>query len=110
MSLFDEDVESSRLRAEALCGADVSVHQRSGRAGVHQIRALMDAWFARYPAAHRNELRQRIRYDDDHQCLAAFFELLLYELFLRLGCRPVIHPPPPDNGKAPRFSMVAIRR
>ena len=56
------------------------------------IRRTCESWFQRYPVEHQAELRERFRSRDDDQHSGAFFELLLHELFLRLGCSVDVNP------------------
>lgn len=60
----------------------------------------MESWFACYPPSQRERLRSRIRSEDDGQHDAAFFELLLHELLVRLGCRVEVDP---ERGSRPDF-------
>lgn len=92
MSLFDEmdrDDLGLRLYAEP----EFTYLNRSGRPGAQRIREALDAWSARYPGEHKEELRARFRSRDNTQYRSAFFELFLHELLVRLDCRVVVHPP-----------------
>jgi hypothetical protein len=63
------------------------------------IRTLLQDWFERYPIAHQASLRGLFR-EDFH---AAFFELLLHELLLRLGHKVAVHPTLPGVTTQPDF-------
>jgi hypothetical protein len=51
---------------------------------------LIEAWFTRYPEAHKKTLLSRLRSPDDQHFLAAFYELYVHELLLRLRYQPAI--------------------
>lgn len=77
---------------------------RSARQDVRRVRAVLEDWFSRYPAGEQADLRGRLRSPDDSHHRAAFFELFLHELLLRLGCRVQIHPSPSEaTTKCPDF-------
>lgn len=63
-------------------------YNRSARPPVGRIRSLLQRWFDRYPGPHQAELRTRFRTDFD----AAFYELFMHELVLRLGYTTEVHP------------------
>ena len=65
---------------------------RSARLEANLIRALLEAWFSRYPQAEAADLRARFRSSNDLQHHSAFFELFVHELLLKLGLHPQIHP------------------
>ena len=65
---------------------------RSARLEANLIRALLEAWFSRYPPAEAADLRARFRSSNDLQHHSAFFELFVHELLLKLGLHPQIHP------------------
>lgn len=82
-----------------------------------RARDLIEHWFADYPPKHQDELRTRLRLENDaqHQHLSAFFELFLHALFRRLGFHLTIHPSLPggqpdflvDAGDGVRFYVEA---
>jgi hypothetical protein len=76
---------------------------RSARPAFRAIRTILEDWFSRYPEAHQKDLYGRFRSSDETQHRSAFFELFLYELLLRLGCRPEIHPTVAGTTKSPDF-------
>jgi len=81
---------------------------RSGRPVVAAVRELLEEWFARYPAAHRGELRARLRSRASHQFDSAFFELYVHELLTRCRCSVVVHPDAPDGrGRRPDFLVTS---
>lgn len=49
------------------------------------IRERLNAWFENYPADARSHLKGRFQ-RDDHSHNGAFFELILHEMLIRLGC------------------------
>lgn len=52
----------------------------------------MEEWFLTYPELEKEELRSRIRSNDDRQFQSAYFELFLFALLTRLGCTFEVHP------------------
>jgi hypothetical protein len=76
---------------------------RSARQSASNIRATITDWFSHYPSAEQEELLARFRTSDDPQHFAAFYELFLHELLLRLGCRVTIHPELEGSPKSPDF-------
>jgi hypothetical protein len=80
---------------------------RSGRLAFHAIRAALENWFCHYPEPHRKDLRERFRSPNDTNHRAAFFELFLHELLLRLGHRIEIHPRVHGTAKQPDFLVTA---
>lgn len=103
---FFDDVErpaddDGKLHAEA----HFAYLNRSGRAEMAGARALVEDWFARYPAEHQRGLRSRLR-SDDIAFESAFFELYLHELLLTLGYAMVVEPRAGTKGKSPDFLVT----
>ncbi|ATW25432.1 hypothetical protein [Candidatus Formimonas warabiya] len=73
---------------------------RSANSESERQRDLLEQWFSGYPVEERLELSKRIKLND----LAAFFELFLHVLLIRLGCRVIVHPEV-DNKKRPDFKV-----
>ena len=64
----------------------------------------MEEWFAAYPDPEKAELRKRLRVDINAHHQAAFFELFLHELLMRLGYSVSLHPSVPGGvSKSPDF-------
>lgn len=84
---------------------------RSARLRAEEARMLCERWFAQYAkSASPDELNRfvgdfRSKYDKQHY--AAWFELLIYQILVRLGCSVKIHPDLPDSGKHPDFVALA---
>jgi hypothetical protein len=77
---------------------------RCARRSVEAVRIELERWFERYPESEQHELRIRFRSTDDHTFRAAFLELFLHELLLRLGHSVEIHPKVAvDTRKKPDF-------
>lgn len=72
-------------------------------------REFLEDWFSRYPEAHKEELRVRFRSSGDAEHYAAFFELLLYQLFRRLGADIEIHPAMPNTASRPDFLIRSTK-
>ena len=106
LTVFD-DVErpaddDGKLHAEA----DFAYLNRSGRVEMSNARALVEGWFARYPAEHQRGLRSRLR-SDDIAFESAFFELYLNELLLTLGYALVVELRAGTKGKSPDFLVTS---
>jgi hypothetical protein len=71
-----------------------------------RIRRLLDAWLAEFPADHRPDLGARLADSDDRQFFAAFWELYLHQVYLRLGYQPEVHPEVPGTANRPDFLMT----
>jgi hypothetical protein len=76
---------------------------RTSRKKFSRIRDLLQEWFDRYPASEQQELKGRFRSPDDFHHQAAFFELFLHELLLRLNCKVILHPSLEKTKKVPDF-------
>jgi hypothetical protein len=61
---------------------------RSARPAAGRVRHLIEEWSNDYPDAERVHIRARLR-SDFH---STFFEMFIYTLLRRLGCRVDIHP------------------
>lgn len=70
-----------------------------------EVRALLERWFARFPAEHADALRDSFRSPLAGKHYAAWWELYLHELFTRLGYRIEIHPELPDSARRPDFGL-----
>ena len=70
----------------------------------YNARVKLESWFADYPDGAKNDLRARFR-RPDHNHESAFFELLLHQVFLRLGLAPEVHPKPRTGRGRPDFSI-----
>ncbi len=90
-SLFDGYIRTDR-RPRLHAEPKFTYLNRSPTPAASAIRRLLESWFARYPARGRIDLRKRFRSRKDWNHSSAFFELLLRELFLALGCCVRVHP------------------
>jgi hypothetical protein len=103
MLLFD-DIERSDNSPAAYAEPEFSFLNRSARPAFGRIRHVLDDWFSRYSPEGRSDLCERFRSDIDAQHRGAFFELLLHELLLRLGCEVQLHPELGESsGQGPDF-------
>jgi hypothetical protein len=68
-----------------------------------RIRAKLDEWFSTYPASGKDELADRFRGIDRIAHSSAFFELLLHQFLLQLGCTIELHPELGHTTKRPDF-------
>lgn len=102
MNLFD-DIKRQDTGPSSHLEDSFSYYNRSARIGVARIRALLQAWFDRYPADEQGELAARFRTD----FYPAFFELFLHEMLLRLGISVTPHPlVSQDTSTRPDFQLV----
>jgi hypothetical protein len=95
---FERTYQAPALHTEG----HFSFFNRSARPAVSRIRSTIEAWFAQYPTNSQSELRARLRDDFD----SAFFELLLHELFRRLGASLVLHPQVGTKHRRPDFGVT----
>jgi hypothetical protein len=102
MKLFDNVVRSDYGRA-AYSEPSFSYLNRTARKEFNKIRLVLEDWFSRYPITGQTDLWGRFRSDLDHQHQAAFFELFLYELLIRLGSQISLHPSIEGTTKTPDF-------
>ncbi len=83
--------------------------QRLARAATpadRRVRSLLETWFLRLPEAAQTDVRSRLWERDRRLALAAFWELYLHELLLRLGYEPTPHPILRAAGARPDFLAV----
>jgi hypothetical protein len=67
------------------------------------MRKMLSQWFLGYPAIAKLDLRNRFRSQDDLQHKAAYFELFLYQLLIRMGFTASVHPELLNTKKHPDF-------
>lgn len=70
-----------------------------------QVRDLLESFFRRYPAEHSESLRRDFRARLPGRHYAAWWELYLHELFLRLGYEITIHPAIDGTERKPDFGL-----
>lgn len=90
--------------------ASYSYLNRSARPEVERLRNMLEDWFLRYPVSHKSELLSMFQSTINSQHYAAFFELLLHELFYKLDCEVIIHPSIEDTSKSPDFLVKPSRQ
>src|SRR5215217_7297640 len=66
-----------------------------------RVRVALERWLAHYPTDERSELRARL--DHGEKWNAAFWELLLHELYRSAGFSLDPHPPIPATSRRPDF-------
>lgn len=107
MSLFDR-MDRPDLGPAFYAEPKFRYLNRSGRAPAQRIRELLEEWFSHYPEKDRPDLRGRFRSELDTHHQAAFFELLVHELLLRVCAAVDVHPAPPQGGgRRPDFLATA---
>lgn len=89
--LFDE---SERSDSSPSGHVERSFHFLNRRAGVFwdRVRAHLECSYAAFPDEHKLGLASRLRHDDEHQHLPAWWELYIFTLFNNLGYRVEVHP------------------
>ena len=65
---------------------------RSARPNEIRARNRVENWFGKIPHDAQKDIRGRARSGKASQYLAAFFEILIHELLMRLGCSIAVHP------------------
>lgn len=70
-----------------------------------QVRNLLESFFSRYPAEHSESLRRDFRARLPGRHYAAWWELYLHELLLRLGYEITIHPAIEGTERKPDFGL-----
>ena len=102
MRLFD-DIDRTRPEPAGHSQPTFEYMNSTGRTEFGLVRVFLEEWFDAYPDAHKLNLRSRFRSPIDTQHHAAFFELLLFQLFRRLGATAEVHPPLPGQSRSPDF-------
>jgi hypothetical protein len=102
MKLFDK-IKNGGSEAASYTEPNFVFLNQTSREEFARIRDLLEVWFERYPSREQSEFRSRFRSSNDYQHQAAFFELFLHELLLRLGCKLRLHPPLDNTTKVPDF-------
>jgi len=91
LSLFDHG-DRDYLGPSAHSESSFSILNRSARPEAQAIRAVLDAWFSRFPQQARADLWARFCRSDYRQHLAAFFELYCHALLTAQGFDVEAHP------------------
>ncbi|MCX5748064.1 MAG: hypothetical protein NT062_36860 [Proteobacteria bacterium] len=112
MRLFEDklraEIDSARHAESTIAYLD-----RSGRRVMGALRELLETWFARYPNAHRANLRGRLFSGRESEQQSAWWELYLHESFVRAGYTVQVSPATPDftiEGPGGRFHVEATAR
>jgi len=104
--LFDQGPRTE-LRAAHRNEPIYNYYNRSARPEVAALRELLEGWFERIPQHAKSHLRTRFQSPRAFNHKAAFFELYLHELFLRLNFEMQVDPLAPGNRGRPDF--LALR-
>lgn len=78
----------------------------AGTVSESRVRWLVESWFAHLPPPEQADVRSRFWARDQRLALAAFWELYLHELLLRLGCQAIAHPSLHHCGRRPDFLVT----
>lgn len=73
-----------------------------------RVRELLETWFAEYPEADLDDLRNRFRKRGPDQHYAAWWELYLHAAFKRLGFEVEIHPELDGVESRPDFRVANL--
>lgn len=71
-----------------------------------RVRVLLNDWFSRLPESEQRDIRGRFQSKTQRQAWAAFWELYLHELFLRLGFNIEHHPVLPSSSARIDFHLT----
>jgi len=104
LRLFDQFVRTVH-RPAPNSESDYEFWNRSAWPACENIRGVLERWFASYPASHKVDLRARFRERDQNHA-AAFFELYLHQVLIRLGLSPEVHPKPGSGKGRPDFAVA----
>ena len=74
-------------------------YDRSARKDIGKVRDLLENWFNNLPDEEKYETKERFKKSFD----SVFYELFLYNFFLKLGYEIVIHPIVKETDKRPDF-------
>lgn len=106
MPVFDVIERTEALPANHVISRSDYLNE-SGRQAAQDVRDVVEDMFQRYPAAHADEMRRRLRSRDDTLHQSAFFELALHDLLLRQGFTIEEVEPVLANGRAPDFLVAS---
>ena len=102
MNLFNE-IERTERRPMRRRESIFSYLNKSAREEVAAARTVLQQWLNSLPVEAHEELISRLKSPIDHEHLAAFWELYLYELFSQLGYKLEIHPTIEGSTHRPDF-------
>ena len=107
MKLFDE---CNRTYSKRALYFETRFHflNRSTWPECARIREVLEIWFSRYPSEHQCELAARFR-GDRWEYEAAFLELYLHELLVRLTYQREAHPQPDAASQIPELVVHTAR-
>jgi hypothetical protein len=90
ITLFDQDdSRRTNMLAAPERGSEYVYLNTSARPVIRETREMFESWFSRYPKEDGKKLNNFLtsfKSSSNKTHLGAFFELLLHELLLRLGC------------------------
>lgn len=87
--------------------SDFAFYNRSSRAEIAEVRALIEDCVSRYPEEEIYELCTRLRSDNDQSFQSAIFELILHDMLFRQGFTLIPHPKLPNgSSKRPDFLVT----
>ncbi len=92
MTIFSEIVRTFH-EGKPYGEPDFSYLDRSARPEAVRVRAALESWLLRYPAADIPNMVARLRNGSDAEFASATFEIYLHEILLRLGFEVDGNPP-----------------
>lgn len=98
LNLFD-DAKRDSLYPAKYADPIFPFLNRTARVEFERIRQELEKWFSHYPTSDQKEFRAQFRSSIDAQHQAAFFELFLHELLLKMECKITVHPEIPNVKK-----------
>lgn len=106
LTLFDDVIRNNFGPAE-YAEPIFTFLNRTARVEFDRIRQELEKWFSHYSTSEQAELRAHFRSSIDSQHQAAFFELFLHELLIKMGCKITVHPVIPTVETKPDFLVEA---
>lgn len=105
VTLFDErERQSNDFKRDD--ESEFSFLDRSDRPKVAEIRSTLNYWFSLLPEEKKNNFKSRLKAKPKHNFLGAFYELFLFQLFVRMGFDVVIEPKLEKSDKTPDFLLT----
>lgn len=105
MPIFDK-LERSNTKAANYTDPQFDYLNRSAREAADIIRNTIEEWFKIFPEKGKDELRKRLRSNNDTHFFSAYFELYVHALLKKLECSVEIHPTLENKTKKPDFLVT----
>lgn len=102
MNIFD-DIDRSDSSEAGETESHAAFLNRAHTPYWESVRCLTESWFSRLCPDAQDDLRGRLRSEDNAQFLSAFWELYLHESLLKTGYAVECHPSLPGTSRRPDF-------